>query len=37
VLLNSDDGSNSHRSGNNGSSVQLWRFLLDILTDFKHW
>jgi hypothetical protein len=36
VFLNSDDSSNVHRSGNNGNNVQLWKFLLDILTDFKH-
>ena len=36
VLLNSDDASNVHRSGNNGNNVQLWKFLLDILTDCKH-
>ena len=36
VLVNSDDAANVHRSGNNGNNVQLWKFLLDILTDFKH-
>ena len=36
VFLNSDDSSNVHRSGNNGNNVQLWKFLLDILTDFRH-
>ena len=35
VLLNiAETGIN--RSGNNGISVQLWKFLLDILTDGEH-
>ena len=36
VFINSDDSSNVHRTGNNGSNVQLWKFLLDILTDYRH-
>jgi len=36
VFINTDESSNVHRSGNNGNSVQLWRFLLDILTDYRY-
>ena len=36
VFINNDESSNAHRSGNNGNNIQLWKFLLDILTDFKH-
>ncbi len=36
VFINNDDSSNVHRTGNNGNNVQLWKFLLDILTDYKH-
>jgi len=36
VFINSDDSSNVHRTGNNGSNVQLWKFLLDTLTDYRH-
>lgn len=37
VFINSsDESTNVHRSGNNGSNVQLWKFLLDILTDYRH-
>jgi len=36
VFINSDDSSNIHRPGNNGTNVQLWKFLLDILTDYRH-
>jgi hypothetical protein len=36
VFINNDDSSNAHRTGNNGTNVQLWKFLLDILTDYKH-
>lgn len=33
VLLNLNENSNLPRNGNNGSALQLWRFLLDLLTD----
>ena len=33
VFINSDE---SHRTGNNGGNIQLWKFLLDTLTDYKH-
>lgn len=36
VFINTDETSTVHRSGNNGNSVQLWRFLLDILTDYRY-
>ena len=36
VFINSDDSSNVHRTGNNGSNIQLWKFLLDTLTDYRH-
>ena len=36
VLLNLSSGAGSvPRSGNNGCSTQLWRFLLDLLTDSR--
>ena len=36
VLLNLSTGAGSvPRSGNNGCSTQLWRFLLDLLTDAR--
>ena len=36
VLLNLSTGAGSvPRSGNNGCSTQLWRFLLDLLTDSR--
>ena len=36
VFVNSDDSGSAHRSGNNGTNVQLWKFLLDTLTDYRH-
>lgn len=36
VFINGDESSNVPRTGNNGNNVQLWKFLLDILTDYKH-
>ena len=35
LTLSIDEGSTSNRTGNNGN-LQLWRFLLEILTDVQH-
>ena len=35
VLLNLTPSSYVPRSGNNGCTTQLWRFLLDLLTDSR--
>ena len=35
VLLNLTPSSSVPRSGNNGCTTQLWRFLLDLLTDSR--
>ena len=35
VFLNVDESSQFNRTGNNGITTQLWKFLLDLLTDYS--
>lgn len=36
VIMNLDEGSIGNRTGNNGMNIQLWKFVLELLTDYQY-